>query len=297
LLSSPFSGNCCIDAHINLFKRINPESKTPNPFYSKKLKPNCRYKVFLHFSWSRDNIILYPNKQKRLPSCPPNQQNQFQSDFKKKLKENQLNSLLKISVQGNTYKVPIALLAGRSEYFKRIIESGMKESKEKSVELKDCRASTFEDFVEFCYYGKIIGENIKNLQSIVDLRCFADRMQASVLTNYCQDLLHQWANAHPIQPENFKDYISVVEQFNIQHYQEKLFAFMYKLAAEGKPDCENEIYNMDESFVKNYVDWLKTLKQARSKQSTVSKKRPAGKLLPGGVRRPPRPSRFYPVFY
>lgn len=44
-----------------------------------------------------------------------------------------------------------AILASRSEYFRSMFSSGMSESRQKEIELKDVRCSVFQALIEYIY--------------------------------------------------------------------------------------------------------------------------------------------------
>ena len=77
------------------------------------------------------------------------------------------------------------LLIGRSEYFRAMFRSGMRESKENEVEVRDCSKTVFLLFLEYLYKGEVDIE----VGDAVELYVLSDRYQENDLSRQCLEMI------------------------------------------------------------------------------------------------------------
>jgi RCC1 and BTB domain-containing protein len=77
------------------------------------------------------------------------------------------------------------LLIGRSEYFRAMFRSGMKESRENQVEVRDCSKAVFLLLLEYLYSGEVdIG-----MDHAIELYALSDRYQEDDLSRQCLEVV------------------------------------------------------------------------------------------------------------
>jgi RCC1 and BTB domain-containing protein len=77
------------------------------------------------------------------------------------------------------------LLIGQSQYFRAMFRSGMKESIENEVEVRDCSKGVFLLFLEYLYKGEVdIG-----MKDATDLYVLSDRYQETDLSSQCLEVI------------------------------------------------------------------------------------------------------------
>lgn len=75
---------------------------------------------------------------------------------------------LKLIVENVEFKVHKIILAARSEYFRALLFSGMKETNDDCIEIKEARPGAFKLLLQYIYTGKIVLKNEKE-ESLIDL--------------------------------------------------------------------------------------------------------------------------------
>ena len=78
------------------------------------------------------------------------------------------------------------LLIGRSEYFRAMFRSGMRESRENEVQVQDCSKGVFLLFLEYIYLGKILDIE---MEDAIELYVLSHRYQEDELNSRCLDVI------------------------------------------------------------------------------------------------------------
>lgn len=80
------------------------------------------------------------------------------------------------------------ILAARSEWFQRALQSGMKEDRDRRIVVQDIEESLFRTFLEYLY-GKTFDFDKMSIQELVELLAVADRFETSSLRLLCESQL------------------------------------------------------------------------------------------------------------
>ena len=84
-----------------------------------------------------------------------------------------------------------ALLIDRSEYFRAMFRSNMRESREKEVQVRGCSKGVFVLLLEYLYTGGRLGEVYVGIDDALDLYVLADRYLENGLSRQCVGVLRR----------------------------------------------------------------------------------------------------------
>jgi len=120
------------------------------------------------------------------------------------------------SISDKEIKAHRFILKARSLYFKRLFDSGMKESTEKIIKVEDCPFEEYRDMIHFLYTD-LPPKNIeKNASSLLPI---ADKYLIPKLKRYCEKSLKDH-----LTDENLKEFLLLSHQFNCPVLKEACFA-------------------------------------------------------------------------
>jgi len=120
------------------------------------------------------------------------------------------------SISEKEIKAHRLILKARSLYFKRLFDSGMKESTEKVIKVEDCPFEEYRDMIHFLYTD-LPPKNIeKNASSLLPI---ADKYLIPKLKRYCEKSLKDH-----LTDENLKEFLLLSHQFNCPVLKEACFA-------------------------------------------------------------------------
>lgn len=97
---------------------------------------------------------------------------------------------LEVEEAGEGVVIPAhrVIVAARCEYFKRALQSGMKEAINKRIVIHDCEESVFHTFLYYLY-GGTLDTGAMTTDDIIELMAVADRYETTSLRGMCEGLL------------------------------------------------------------------------------------------------------------
>jgi len=168
------------------------------------------------------------------------------------LVDNQKFSDILFLVQGSPIYAHKVILYTRSDYFRPLIDNGMKESQMNQIELNDITPSLFRLILEYIYTGQVSAIDADNA---VDLLIAADRYLLHSLKTLIQQAL-----VRVISPDNVVDFLEISDQYQCTLLREKCIRFVQQY----HPQFEAPI------------EWNDTARQALASLSFQKKKRSKG---------------------
>jgi RCC1 and BTB domain-containing protein len=131
------------------------------------------YKVFHISSSNAQSVALIDSKR------------HYAKEMKAMIDDETCSDVVFLLKGGERAHANKGLLIGRSEYFRAMFRSGMKESRENQVEVRDCSKSVFLLLLEYLYSGEIdIG-----MGDAIELYALSDRYQEDDLSRQCLEVI------------------------------------------------------------------------------------------------------------
>jgi hypothetical protein len=117
------------------------------------------------------------------------------------------------SSDGKDFQVHRVFLSDRSDYFKKMFTTDMKEKKAKSVTYEDIDSTTLKAVLKFIYTGEY---EIADTKMAKDLLYAADRFGLTALKSICVNKL-----IGEVKAENALEILTVSDLFNAKDLEEK----------------------------------------------------------------------------
>ncbi|XP_019630443.1 PREDICTED: kelch-like protein 3 [Branchiostoma belcheri] len=134
------------------------------------------------------------------------------------------------------FRAHSTVLAYGSDYFRGLFASGMKESQEKRVDLKDpsLTAEAFGLLLEFLYTGQLVVSSL----SVYEVLAVANHLQVQSVLRLCSDFIVQNLRDPHFDMAKYTRGIQVADLYNMKNLQESLDAvvaeeFMELTSSEG----------------------------------------------------------------
>ncbi|XP_078674223.1 kelch-like protein 26 [Branchiostoma floridae x Branchiostoma belcheri] len=111
-------------------------------------------------------------------------------------------------------------LAYGSDYFRRLFTSGMKESQDNRVELRDpsISAEGFRLLLNFLYSGELV----VSTESVYDVLLVANHLQVQSIMKLCYDFISQNMHDAPLDLANYTEAQKVADAYGLTTLQEKV---------------------------------------------------------------------------
>jgi len=109
----------------------------------------------------------------------------FMSDFSKLLNNQELSDVT-FTVEGKPVYCHKIILAARSEHFKAMFFNGLKESREKQIDLPDLQYNAFQNCLRYIYTGEV---SINNPDQAIDIIGSANYFKLERLKALCESVI------------------------------------------------------------------------------------------------------------
>ncbi|XP_066302175.1 kelch-like protein 26 [Branchiostoma lanceolatum] len=118
------------------------------------------------------------------------------------------------------FRAHSTVLAYGSDYFRRLFASGMKETRDNRVELKDASVSAdgFRILLNFLYTGKLA----VSLESVYDVLLVANHLQVQPVMKMCYEFISQNMRDAPLDLANYTKAQEVADMYGLTTLQEKV---------------------------------------------------------------------------
>ncbi|KAI8492139.1 hypothetical protein Bbelb_300360 [Branchiostoma belcheri] len=118
------------------------------------------------------------------------------------------------------FRAHSTVLAYGSDYFRRLFASGMKESQDNRVELKDpcISAKGFRLLLNFLYSGELA----VSTESVYDVLLVANHLQVETIVKLCYDFISQNMRDAPLELVNYTEAQKVADAYGLTILQEKV---------------------------------------------------------------------------
>ncbi|KAJ5073843.1 btb/poz domain-containing protein [Anaeramoeba ignava] len=168
--------------------------------------------VFVIVSYKKNNSKKLSNDLKNLF------QNQNQNENQKQKKEESYFDFEIICEQNKiSFKTHKSILSSRSEYFKSLFDSKMKENKENKLILKDVPSSILFSILNYFYSGKIE----INLENAIQILIFSSKYLINELIEICLNFIK-----NNLQFETIIDVLKLSETMNLNQLLDSSYKFI-----------------------------------------------------------------------
>ncbi|KAL8859473.1 MAG: hypothetical protein Q9178_004151 [Gyalolechia marmorata] len=162
---------------------------------------------------------------------------------------------IKLEPSNKTFYIHKGLLCHHSSVFRTMMEHDWKEKQEGIVTLKDEDPETFQRFMLWLYFGKVIdneaGETIETVtaRQLVDCYILADRRDVPAMQNYIINTYLRKSRTAPPLLHGLQRYIwrSTPEQSHLRRLFVDIMVLRGDIAAEFKDENEKDTY--DKSYI------------------------------------------------
>ncbi|KAJ5077064.1 kelch-like protein [Anaeramoeba ignava] len=146
-------------------------------------------------------------------------QNQNQNQNKKEEEEEESYFDFEIICEQNqtSFKTHKSILSSRSEYFKSLFKSKMKEYQENKLILKDVSSSILSSILNYLYSGKIE----INLENAIQILIFSSKYLIDELIEICLNFIKK-----NFQIETIVDILKLSESMNLNHLLDSSYQFI-----------------------------------------------------------------------
>lgn len=142
----------------------------------------------------------------------------YKSDMRKLINNDEFSDVVFI-VEGQAIHAHRAILSARSEHFRAMFASGMRESREETIHLQQLRLPVFLALLEFMYADNVTG----NPHIAIELYAAADLYTLDRLKKICEALVHRAINV-----DNAATFLQAADELNCDRLRHICVSFIVR---------------------------------------------------------------------